>query len=127
MPHEDGAAYSPVVATISLGAPIVLDIYEKRVGDEVEEQREVKYRILQEPGSLLVTKGEAYTSLLHGISPITRDDNLSADRIANWELLGNKKTFELSGGVSERSTRISLTYRDVLKVSKVGLGILSRR
>jgi len=42
MPHEDGTAYHPVVATVSLGAPIVLDIYEK--GERVP-----KFRILQEP------------------------------------------------------------------------------
>ena len=43
MPHEDGAAYHPVVATVSLGAAIVLDIYEKG------EERLKKFRILQEP------------------------------------------------------------------------------
>jgi alkylated DNA repair protein alkB family protein 6 len=41
--------------------------------------------------------------------------------------LGDKKRFELMGGVYERTTRISLTYRDVLKVSKVGIGILGKR
>ncbi|PWY80482.1 hypothetical protein BO70DRAFT_362431 [Aspergillus heteromorphus CBS 117.55] len=29
MPHEDGVAYYPLVATVSLGAPIMLDVYEK--------------------------------------------------------------------------------------------------
>jgi alkylated DNA repair protein alkB family protein 6 len=126
MPHEDGAAYSPVVATISLGAPIVLDIYSKHTEGE-DGEVEVKHRILQEPGSLLVTTGEAYTGLLHGISPISKDENLFAETVANWGLLGDNRRFELVGGVSERDTRISLTYRDVLKVSKVGIGILGKR
>lgn len=50
MAHEDGAAYWPVVATVSLGASIVLDIYEK--GEEpiggLKDDRK-RYRILQEP------------------------------------------------------------------------------
>jgi alkylated DNA repair protein alkB family protein 6 len=45
MAHQDGAAYYPMVATISLGSPIVLDIYEKTDGGV----REPRWRILQEP------------------------------------------------------------------------------
>ncbi|KAF2432028.1 hypothetical protein EJ08DRAFT_732783 [Tothia fuscella] len=127
MPHEDGGAYAHVVATISLGASIVLDIYDKRGDGDVENENEkgVRRRILQEPGSLLVTTGEAYTSLLHGIEEIERDEGLGEDGVVNWKLLGDKSKFE--GGVNERGTRVSLTYRDVLKVSKVGIGILGRR
>lgn len=44
MAHEDGGAYYPTVATVSLGAPIVLDIYEKG-GSRVVP----RWRILQEP------------------------------------------------------------------------------
>ena len=133
MPHEDGAAYSPVVATISLGTPIVLDIYSKRSekqdGTDGDESPNLvaSHRIFQEPGSLLVTTGEAYVNLLHGISPTTKDENLNVDTVANWELLGDKEALVQKGGVSERGLRISLTYRDVLKVSKVGLGILGKR
>jgi alkylated DNA repair protein alkB family protein 6 len=132
MPHEDGPAYSPVVATISLGAPIVLDIYQKRSEDTESETEkstrvEVTHRILQEPGSLLVTTGSAYTSLLHGISRMHKDENLGLDTVANWELLADRRRFELTEGVSERATRVSLTYRDVLKVSKVGIGFLGKR
>jgi alkylated DNA repair protein alkB family protein 6 len=49
MAHEDGAAYYPMVATVSLGAPIVLDIYEKEEGG----RRAPKWRILQEPRRLV--------------------------------------------------------------------------
>ncbi|KAF8543944.1 hypothetical protein BDD12DRAFT_818441 [Trichophaea hybrida] len=48
MPHEDGGAYYGCVATVSLGAPIVLDIYEKVEGGI----RLPKWRILQEPRRL---------------------------------------------------------------------------
>jgi alkylated DNA repair protein alkB homolog 6 len=129
MPHEDGAAYSPVVATVSLGGSIVLDIKEKPItesaaGGESEVREPRAWRILQEPGSLLVTVREAYTSLLHGISYIIEDTELGPETVANWSLLQNAEAF--SNGVNHRQTRISLTYRDVLKVSKLG-GILGRK
>jgi len=122
MPHEDGAAYEPVVATVSLGSALVLDLYAKEEGSKKGDRIT---RILQETGSLLVTKGEAYEVLLHGIDDIEVDKNLGPDTVANWENLGDKTPFE--GGENTRGMRISLTYRDVIKVSKVGLGILGRR
>ncbi|QDS74018.1 hypothetical protein FKW77_008938 [Venturia effusa] len=152
MPHEDGDAYSPVVATVSLGGCLCLEltvhpsrVKEDGVGAAAEAQAEVKgqrgeggvvngevknrWRILQEPRSLLVTTGEAYVALLHGIEPVERDEGLSKETVVNWELLPDdtKARVEEAGGVNERSTRISLTYRDVLKVSKIGLGIMGRR
>ena len=61
MPHEDGDAYWPVVCTVSLGAPIVYDAYPKT---KSPGQQEKKWRILQEPRSLLVTTGEMYRNCL---------------------------------------------------------------
>ncbi|KAL1997681.1 hypothetical protein VTN02DRAFT_1110 [Thermoascus thermophilus] len=147
MPHEDGAAYHPIVATVSLGAPIVLDLYRKldRQGDVMEEQQqqqqqqqqhkttgmmatttttttkirtEPQFRILQEPRSLLITTKKMYTDYLHGIAETERDEGLSANTICNWDLLGERERYEC--GWYERETRISLTYRDVLKVAKLG-------
>lgn len=141
MPHEDGTAYHPLVATVSLGAPIVLDLYRKqdRQGDVKEEQQqpqqqhrttgmmtttttknrtEPQFRILQEPRSLLITTKKMYTDYLHGIAEMERDEGLSANTICNWDLLGEKERYEC--GWYERETRISLTYRDVLKVAKLG-------
>ncbi|KAI9779488.1 MAG: hypothetical protein M1816_003491 [Peltula sp. TS41687] len=46
MPHQDGAAYWPVVATVSLTAPIVLDIYGK--GDDGHAETQPRWSILQE-------------------------------------------------------------------------------
>jgi len=127
MPHEDGAAYYPIVATVSLSSPLCLDIYEKtQDGKESRLSTTPKWRVLQEPRSLLVTCGSAYTDTLHGISEIEVDEDLRPDTVANWSLLGDSKILVDNGGKNVRTTRVSLTYRDVLKVSKVGARILGR-
>ena len=114
MPHEDGSAYFPVVATVSLGAPIVLNIYEK--DDEGAMRLDPRHRILQEPRSLLVTSDEMYRDYLHGIDGVNQDNDLNRDTIANWELLSNPDDF--TKGSYQRETRTSLTFRDVLQVVK---------
>jgi alkylated DNA repair protein alkB family protein 6 len=85
------------------------------------------WRILQEPRSLLVTMDSLYTDYLHGIADIEADGNLSPETVANWELLGNPAAFK--EGRSPRDLRTSLTYRDVLKVSRLAnkLGFLGKR
>jgi alkylated DNA repair protein alkB family protein 6 len=126
MPHEDGAAYFPLVATVSLGAPIVLDMYDKhaqndtaaKAGDARPIENGPRYRILQERRSLLVTRGKMYTDLLHGIAETRRDEKLGPESICNWELLRDKEAYQQ--GWFERETRTSLTYRDVLHVAKIG-------
>lgn len=124
MPHEDGPAYHPLVATVSLGAAIVLDLYDKdkkKDGKPESEQdylRIPRFRILQEQRSLLVTRGKMYTDFLHGIAERVVDGDLGPETVCNWGLLGEKDGF--LGGSFERRTRTSLTYRDVLKVAKVG-------
>lgn len=136
MPHQDGPAYFPVVATVSLGGVGVLDVYEKvgegggsgggmGGGDEDgdERRRRPRFRILQEPRSLLVTRGRLYTDYLHGIAETSRDEGLDEWGICNWDLLGDKEAYSGSGsgsGLVERGTRISLTYRDVLRVVTLG-------
>lgn len=136
MPHEDGAAYHPVVATVSLGGMLVLDVYEKpshdsRKGDGSETEGTYPrkaWRILQEPRSLLVTTGAAYTDTLHGIAEIKEDVDLNESTVANWSLLGaGKQAVEDAEGKNERSTRLSLTFRDVLKVSKLGSTIFGKQ
>jgi alkylated DNA repair protein alkB homolog 6 len=139
MAHEDGAAYFPLVATVSLGGAIVLDLYEKQRHDDADddrnsrgsggESRRPRYRILQEPRSLLVTTGSLYTEYLHGIAEREIDDDVTAATIANWELLRDRERYAAGGGSYRRQTRTSLTYRDVLKVRPLGksLGFLSGR
>ncbi|EME87939.1 uncharacterized protein MYCFIDRAFT_129238 [Pseudocercospora fijiensis CIRAD86] len=124
MPHEDGAAYYPVVATVSLGGSLVLDVTEKLQHDENNNKK--SWRIFQEPRSLLVTTGEAYSETLHGIAEIEEDRDLTSETVANWNLLGDKTRIEEKGGVNVRTTRISLTYRDVKKVSALGNKIFGK-
>lgn len=117
MPHKDGAAYHPVVCTISLGASLCLDIYGTKEDGTIES--EPKWKILQEPRSLLITTGDLYKDYLHGIAEVKEDINLSPETISNWDLLRFPNDIVV-GGKLERETRTSLTYRDVIKVSKLG-------
>jgi alkylated DNA repair protein alkB homolog 6 len=116
MPHEDGPAYFPLTATVSLGSHTVLDIYKKNEGGERESKP--SWRILQEPRSLLVTEQPMYRDTLHGISNVIVDEDLREGAITNWHLLADTTPYET--GRCERQPRISLTFRDVLKVAKLG-------
>ncbi|KAF2850185.1 hypothetical protein T440DRAFT_397593 [Plenodomus tracheiphilus IPT5] len=129
MPHEDGGAYAPVVATVSLGGALCLDI-KGDINQDGENKYRIPTRILQEPRSLLITTAAAYRDYMHGIAPIEVDENLGQETVANWELLGDARAFEEQGGRNFRETRTSLTYRDVLKVSTAAskvFGGLGRR
>ena len=152
-PHEDGPAYAPVTATVSLGAHTVLDVYEKRAEGEGEVRAETeaedgdgdgsgdgpgdgdendkrthpqRWRILQEPRSLLLTLPPAYGDTLHGIQSVEVDYDLHAGSVANWDLLDEgtraavRNEEDGGPGALRRGERVSLTCRDVLKVSKLG-------
>jgi len=125
MPHKDGAAYHPVVCTVSLGASLCLDVYASKKDGTTEDNP--RWRILQEPRSLLVTTNALYTDYLHGIAEINEETHLDSVSISNWDLL--KSAEEFTNGSLERQTRISLTYRDVIKVSSLGakFGIFGKR
>lgn len=125
MPHKDGAAYHPVVCTISLGASLCLDIYKNKDDGVLDPQPAC--RVLQEPRSLLISTNDIYTEYLHGIADVEQDVDLSAETVANWDMLRAPEAF--ANGENQRATRTSLTYRDVLKVSQLGtnLGKISRR
>jgi alkylated DNA repair protein alkB family protein 6 len=110
-PHKDGAAYEPIVSTVSLGSHTVLEIWEQN--EDGSRAAKPKWRILQEPRSLLITTKDAYRDYQHGIAEIEEDRDLNDLTIVNWDLLGNPS--EYSEGC-KRNTRLSLTYRDVLKV-----------
>ena len=116
LPHEDGGAYWPVVVTVTLGSHGVLDIYEKPAADGKRDDMP-KWRILQERGSLLLSTKAMYTDYLHGIEATESDIKL--DECANWSSVKSKEEFV---GKVERGTRISLTFRDVLNVKKLGKG-----
>ena len=74
------------------------------------------FRILQEPGSLLITTEYVYRDYFHGIDEVTVDKDLNENSIANWVLLANPMKWI---GDVDRTTRTSLTFRDVLTVIKV--------
>lgn len=116
MPHEDGPVYYPITATVTLGSHTILDIYQKNADGEREASP--KWRILQEPRSLLVTTEAMYKDTVHGIAEVEEDRDLTPEKIANWSLLSDKTPFE--SGVATRGLRVSLTYRDVRKVAKLG-------
>jgi alkylated DNA repair protein alkB family protein 6 len=149
MPHEDGGAYAEVVATVSLGAGLCLDVLPKpESGDQKHGGREEEVqnganehtttetsstaaetskenmlnlptRIFQEPRSLLITTGPAYRELMHGIASVEVDEGLNGETVANWGLLSEegRSMIEEHGGRNVRGIRVSLTYRDVIKVS----------
>ncbi|KAL9039118.1 MAG: hypothetical protein Q9180_002723, partial [Flavoplaca navasiana] len=126
-PHEDGMAYHPVVATVSLGAPIVLDVYRKPASGEPLDAKPAN-RIFQEPGSLLISTGDMYTGYLHGIREVEVDEDLHEGEggIVNWGMVGRewRDKVEENGGRWRRGVRVSATFRDVVKVRKLGgLGV----
>ena len=125
MPHKDGAAYHPVVCTVSLGSSLCLNLYKSKQDGALDP--EPVWRILQEPRSLLITTADLYSEYLHGIEPISADVDLSGQTVANWSLLRSPSLY--TEGLNQRQTRTSLTYRDVLKVSKLGskLGPMFKR
>ncbi|KAH9733730.1 Fe2OG dioxygenase domain-containing protein [Citrus sinensis] len=141
MPHQDGPAYFPVVAILSLGSPVVMDftphpklknniIPESSNGDAfVTEKNEWKdshhpFSILLMPRSLLIFKDDAYSGkyYLHGIkdSEVHQYDGVINEVEA---LASSEKDVEvITRGdpkvIHRTSTRISLTCRLVFKVHK---------
>ncbi|XP_059277976.1 alkylated DNA repair protein ALKBH6 homolog isoform X1 [Lycium ferocissimum] len=91
MPHQDGPAYYPVVAILSLGSPVVMDFtphpnlgshvgtHGKSVDDKISDQEAAvmnsserldschPFSIILMPRSLLIFKDMVYSDYLHGI------------------------------------------------------------
>jgi len=116
MAHKDGSAYYPVVCTISLGSSLCLDIFGSKEDGVIEQKP--RWRILQEPRSLLITTDDLYKDYLHGIAASHEETGLNSTTISNWNLLQSNDI--LSSGRFTRELRTSLTYRDVIKVTKLG-------
>jgi alkylated DNA repair protein alkB family protein 6 len=106
--------------------------------------------LLLEPRSVIITTGDLYTSHLHSIANVTTDyfaalNPLSSAEpadpssrssgegvmptIDNLEQLGDDGLREVvrSGGELERVKRVSLTCRDVEKVSGLRIGLVGGR
>ncbi|KIK66293.1 hypothetical protein GYMLUDRAFT_218424 [Collybiopsis luxurians FD-317 M1] len=149
MPHQDGPAYHPVVATISLGSHTVFHYYRYSTGiqgsggsaDSSDSDARIidpkpVLSVLLEPRSVIITTGSRYTSQLHGIREVNVDNIIPASDdahppkfadldvdVANWKLLTGKQAKEamVEGGGLQRSVRYSLTCRDVEKVASSAL------
>ncbi|KAK0368639.1 calpain [Colletotrichum limetticola] len=114
--YPSGVGIMPHKLSTCLGASLCLNLYQTKEDGAMDP--EPVGRILQEPRSLLITTDDLYTDYLHGIADVEEDVELSAETIVNWDLLRSQDDF--SAGRSARATRTSLTYRDVMQVSKLG-------
>ncbi|PCH43167.1 hypothetical protein WOLCODRAFT_103161 [Wolfiporia cocos MD-104 SS10] len=139
MPHEDGSAYYPVVATLSLGSHAMFHYYrykeslsELSAEDNADAGRAIDMQpvlsVLLEPRSLVVTTSSLYTNHLHGIDGVIEDilpppngdsRELPSVRIANAHMLTcqDERHATSHGGSLTRGTRYSLTCRDVEKIA----------
>lgn len=87
-PHQDGPAYHPVVATLSLGSHTVMEYYRYRPSNTPNPAAHTNaipessgrtidptpvLRLFLEPRSLVITHGDLYTQHLHGISGVHSD------------------------------------------------------
>lgn len=108
-PHVDGPLFTPLIATLNLGSSCLIDFYTRKDEALVDE-----FSLFLEPGSLLVQFGDVYERYLHGISELCEDT--VHEKVANIELCDAKQ-----GDIVQRGTRVSLTIRNVPKVSKFQL------
>lgn len=70
-PHQDGSAYYPLVAILSLGSPVVMDFTpHSRLGQSIEtiENNEsssmLPFSVVMMPRGLLIFKDNAYSGML---------------------------------------------------------------
>ncbi|KAJ3071943.1 Alpha-ketoglutarate-dependent dioxygenase alkB 6 [Podochytrium sp. JEL0797] len=140
MPHLDGPAYKPTVATVSLGEYTVLEFFKRRNlddsmtdsmdandsdPDDVDEspkRRKPDFRFLIQRRSLVILQDEMYECFLHGIAE-NSEDEVSAITINNWSKTGLDGLAKKDGSVILKriETRVSLTFRVAAKVSKLNL------
>ncbi|KAG0043198.1 Alpha-ketoglutarate-dependent dioxygenase alkB 6 [Gryganskiella cystojenkinii] len=113
LPHKDGPAYLPTVATVSLSSHCILDFYKFSDLEEDRTNQEPEFSILVQPRSLLVLKEDVYNHYMHGIREVHSDD-LSQGNILNLERAFPAGS-PIPGAPLERDTRISLTFRIVPK------------
>ncbi|KAF9960145.1 Alpha-ketoglutarate-dependent dioxygenase alkB 6 [Mortierella alpina] len=131
MPHTDGPAYLPTVATVSLSSHCILEFYkipeasEKYNQDQDQDKpstiandsrgHEPEFSLLVQPRSLLVLKEDLYNKYMHGIREITCDDLKRGDILNLSEAAPEAANYPSASTLMERGTRISLTFRIVQK------------
>ena len=112
MSHVDGPLFSPLIATLNLGSGCLLNF---KTRDEETESLVDQFSLFLEEGSLLVQSGEVYETHLHGIEEVTED--VVGEDVANLHLC----PWLERGETVRRATRVSLTIRNVPKVTKFQL------
>ncbi|KAI9332213.1 hypothetical protein BDR26DRAFT_898986 [Obelidium mucronatum] len=139
MPHLDGPAYKPTVATVSLGEYTILEFYKRRnldenlsanddndnedngeeeEGDGGNRRRKPDFRFLLKPRSLVILKDDMYDAYLHGISDNV-EDFVTRATINNWVEAGMDAEDESGVLLRRTQPRVSLTFRVAAKVSKI--------
>uniref|UniRef100_A0A1A9WM82 Fe2OG dioxygenase domain-containing protein n=1 Tax=Glossina brevipalpis TaxID=37001 RepID=A0A1A9WM82_9MUSC len=130
MPHTDGPLFFPTISTISLGSHTILEFSKRenclQNANETEpksstmemklDDRKILFKLILEPRSLLILKDSLYNDYLHSINEVEQDT--LCDRICNYE--NCESTYKM-GDCLKRSTRISLTIRNVPKTTKMKL------
>lgn len=117
MPHFDGPLFYPTITTLSVGSHAVLEFNKPRSDDDDISEKNPVFKILVEPRSLLVLQDDLYRCFMHSISEVD-EDNITDPLIRNLD-----RTSFAAGDVKilQRSTRFSLTIRNVPKTSKLKL------
>ncbi|KAF5822954.1 putative oxoglutarate/iron-dependent dioxygenase, alpha-ketoglutarate-dependent dioxygenase AlkB [Helianthus annuus] len=136
MPHQDGPAYYPVVAILSIGSPVVMDFTPhlslSGSTSNIEDKDSIEgadhgnlpnyppFSVALMSGSLLIFKDAAYTDYLHGIKDCEIQKYDTAVNAA--EVIGHKSLIEThaedSNAIHRSTTRVSLTCRVVSKVHR---------
>lgn len=103
LPHTDGGAYWPVVATISLGSPALM--HYQQIGASTPLEAEV----ILPPRSLVVTRDAAYSAYMHSIPVCSEEVVGAACSVVVNDGAGGLKV----GDTITRTTRVSITIRHV--------------
>ncbi|KAG7546798.1 Alpha-ketoglutarate-dependent dioxygenase AlkB-like [Arabidopsis suecica] len=134
MAHQDGPAYFPVVAILSLGSPVVMDFSphlrlrsgdgyiskDQSPGAESCVPERDSFSVLMMPRSLLIFKDDAYSDFLHGISDSPTQCYNQVVNEAEALAYSNEEDSRKDGDkiLHRDQTRVSLTCRLVPKVHK---------
>lgn len=111
MAHFDGDLFHPVIATISCGFHTILEFEEN-----IDGASKSVCNLLLEPRSLVLLSNDMYTKYMHAIKE-RQIDEINKDCVNLEGCYGNYKV----GSILRRDTRVSLTIRNVLKVSKLNV------
>ncbi|XP_048324919.1 alkylated DNA repair protein ALKBH6 homolog isoform X2 [Ziziphus jujuba] len=144
MPHQDGPAYFPVVAILSLGSPVVMDFtphlslrfctstWTNNVKDRSSNKGALDiervqwldnhspFSVLLMPRSLLIFKDKAYSDYLHGIKDVevqSYNGVINEVEAVNEQVLDHSLSKDVKS-IQRTTNRVSLTCRSVLKVHK---------